>query len=333
MRSILTYLVLAVSITACEPDFLDGIDRKTLFAPPTTAEVGRVADAWYVKPLNPTEYNIDQEVELTTDGTKLKMISYKVGTFKQYAALITHESSEPLPLRMYIGGFDLNNPVNGITLKFKEGRSGEPFVFAMPALRGQALNITVNDVNYTTPISDGAHCDAFEGATDDAIALLKLIENTGQGVDMNRIAVRGGSRGATVALLVAAREPRVKFAIGIAGPTDLLGLTAQSENDATYQCQFLDELKNGTVTLNEARNKMISSSPIYFIQRLPKIQLHMGIHDKIVPVSEGQKFADAMTEFGRGQLIEFYTYDRGHEDIATDNTVLNARIEELLSDL
>jgi dipeptidyl aminopeptidase/acylaminoacyl peptidase len=263
----------------------------------------------------------------------LKMISYKVGSFKQYAALVTHETTETLPLRMYIGGFDLNNPVNGITLKFKEGDSGKPFVFVMPALRGQALNITVNDINYTTPISDGVHCDAFDGAADDAIALLNLVEQVVPGVDINRVAVRGGSRGATVALLVAERDRRVKFAIGVAGPTDLLGLTANSENDATYQCQFLSDLKNGSVTLAEARTKMIASSPLYFITRLPRVQLHLGDHDRIVPVSEGEKLKDAMTDMAMQNSLQLFIYDRGHDDIATDNAELNARIELLLSEL
>jgi dipeptidyl aminopeptidase/acylaminoacyl peptidase len=70
--------------------------------------------------------------------------------------------------------------------------------------------------NILRQFSGGEHCDGFDGAADDIIAFLNVIEETEDRADVQRTTVRGGSRGATVALLVAERDKRVKGAIGVA---------------------------------------------------------------------------------------------------------------------
>jgi dipeptidyl aminopeptidase/acylaminoacyl peptidase len=201
-------------------------------------------------------------------------------------------------------------------------------------MRGQSLAITVNGTEYTTPISEGRHCDAFDQGADDAIAFLNIIEATEQKADASRVAVRGGSRGGTVALLMGERDERVKMAVAIVGPTDMLGLTSQNVNDLTYQCQFLEGLVQKTETLNTARLNMIASSPIFFADRLPKTQVHFAEDDQIVPLSQGVELRTRMTEIGLQDRFEMFVYEgKDHSNIAVDNKEMNDRIEELFSQL
>jgi dipeptidyl aminopeptidase/acylaminoacyl peptidase len=158
-----------------------------------------------------------------------------------------------------------------------------------------------------------------------------VIEQTEDRADMNRITIRGGSRGATVALLVAERDERVKGAIAVAGPVNLLTLASQNENDRTYQCQFLNNLVNGKSSVSSSRSKMIASSPVYFARLLPKTQLHLAENDRIVPVSQGAELTDEMTKVAIQDSLEVFIYKgRTHENIARENPELNQRINEFL---
>jgi dipeptidyl aminopeptidase/acylaminoacyl peptidase len=206
-------------------------------------------------------------------------------------------------------------------------------MIAIPALRGQSLSVTINGRTYNTPVSEGDHCDAFDGATDDVLAFLNLIEQKEGKADVTRTGVRGGSRGGTVALLAGVRDARVKRVVGIVSPTNMLELTAEHENDATYQCQFLSSYKGGISSIAETRKKMLSSSPIFFVQHLPLVELHMGLKDGNVPIKQGYDIETKIDEIGNSARFRLFTYDKGHADIATNNPELAERIESFLSQL
>lgn len=333
-RTVLVFTILCFC-AACdtEDDFLADYNRAELFAAPTAAELDAVRADWSLRDLGVSEYKEEQTVELSDEKTVFKLISYQVSGLREYAALFIPKSGEDLPVRIYVNGFGLGITENSITVA-PDFSTGINSILAIPALRGQSLKVNVEGKTYTTPVSDGIHCDAFDGAADDAIALLNLIESIEPKANVNRTAVRGGSRGATVALLVAVRDKRVKMAFAVAGPTNLLDLTVRNENDPTYQCQFLDDLVNNNRTIAEARQKMLASSPLFFAADLPQTQLHLGKNDRIVPVAEGEKLKQKMEELGNPDLLELFIYeDRGHSDIATGNTALNSRIDSLLSRL
>jgi dienelactone hydrolase len=326
-------ILLVIGISCSEPDFLKGINKQVLFATPTHHELEAVMTDWSSRDLSPKAYAVEQSAEIRSD-LMLKIVSFRVGVDNQYGALLIPDSDTDLPVRMYIGGFKHGNTTNGIGLESDDSGSGEPFIFAFPALRGQSISITINGTEYTSPVSEGVHCDAFDGATDDAIAFLNIIEATEAKADMDRVSVRGGSRGATVALLLAERDKRVKLAIAVAGPANLLTLTSQNENDLTYQCQFLENLVHGTETLAQVRHKMIASSPLFFAAELPKTQLHLAANDDIVPVSQGYELQTEINRLGTQDKFELFMYEgRDHANIATDNQELQERIREFLSQL
>ena len=173
----------------------------------------------------------------------------------------------------------------------------------------------------------------FDKATDDVLAFLNVIQQTEATADVNRTGVRGGSRGGTVALLTGIRDTRVKRVVGIVSPANMLKLTSQNQNDATYQCQFLSAFKNGQATLEETRNKMIASSPIYFVQQLPLAQLHLGLRDVTVPIKQGYDIEERIRSIGNAPKFQLFTYDKTHTDIATNNPQLAQRVELFLSPL
>jgi dipeptidyl aminopeptidase/acylaminoacyl peptidase len=195
------------------------------------------------------------------------------------------------------------------------------------------LEITLNGTRYSSPLSEGLQCDAFDGATDDAIAFLNLIQQTENKADVNRTSMRGGSRGGTVALLAGIRDKRIKKVVGIVSPTNFVKLTALNENDPTYRCQFLSILKSNPSFLVQTRTKLIASSPVYFAQHLPATQLHMGLNDKNVPIDQGYELEQKINQLGMSSNFQLFTYDKTHTDIATNNSEMTNRIEQFLSQL
>jgi dienelactone hydrolase len=328
----LLLFITCLSVSCHEEDFLHGYSRDELFATPTQQELDAVVNDWKSRDLSPKNYSVIQNTEVFPDIT-LKIVSFSVSGHAEYGALLIPTSNTALPVRMFIGGFNLDSPVNAVKLAIDQTFFDDPFIFVFPSLRGQSLRIMVNDVAYTSPASEGEHCEAFDGAADDAIALLNIVESTEPTADMNRLAVRGGSRGGTVALLIGERDKRVKLTIGVAGPTDMIELTSENENDLTYQCQFLGDLANGA-TLSDVRHKMIASSPVFFAKDLPKTQLHLAANDVIVPVSQGEELKKVINDLGQSATFEMFVYEgRSHSNIADNNTDMTDRIKLFLKQL
>lgn len=328
MRLYAILLVICFVISCDEKDdFLSGYNTDELFADPTQQEINDVLADWSSRDLSVKAYNLEQTVQISDDLT-LKMISYNVSGLKEYAALLIPRSDKKMPVRIYLGGFGYDATVNSLNLV--TGSGDMPFIFAMPALRGQSLDIEINGTHYTSQLSEGEHCDAFDAAADDGIALLNVIEGTEPTADIQRTGVRGGSRGATVALLMGERDSRVKMSVAVAGPANLLELTSGMTNDLTYQCQFLDDLVQKRSSVAEARLNMIASSPVFFANRLPKTQMHLAADDKIVPPSQGDELK-LKADPGTFQL--FIYEGRDHTNIASDNKDLKDRIEEFFAQL
>ncbi len=330
---IAAYTAAIATLTCCRKDSVADSDKATLYATPTQTELDSIYHNWQRRDLQMRDYSVVQQSSILNNKYTVKIVSYRVSGYKEYAALLVPNVDSALPVRMYIGGFGLDVTTNSVKVEMDTSSRRPLFIMAIPALRGQSLELSVNEVVYKTPLSEGVHCDAFDGGADDAIALLNVIEKTEPHADVNRTGVRGGSRGGTVALLAGIRDKRVKRVVGVAGPTDMMELTAQHENDGNYQCQFLNPLRSNTETVTAARNRLIASSPLYFAKYLPLTQMYMGLKDEKVPVSQAYKLRDAVGPVGMPAKFELFTFDRGHEDIATNNVELSERIEVFISGL
>jgi dienelactone hydrolase len=312
MEKLFRYLaagLLLLTAAACKKDdYLRGIDQAALFAPPTAAELAAVQADWAGRNLAPNGYRLEQTVPLSS-GAELRFISFLTGPYRTQAAVLVPGGAGPHPVQLQFGGFTAE-PFSVALLAAGSGTAApSPFILAWLAFRGQGLHVTVDGRSYDRPASEGPLGEAFDGATDDAQALLNVVLATVPGADAGRIALRGGSRGGTVALLLAERDARVRRAIDVVGPTDLLSLTQTYRNDPTYQLQFLQELKAGRQSLTQARHRLLASSPLYFAERLPQVQLHLGSTDYIVPPAQGERLRDRLQALGRASQLEYYRYE------------------------
>lgn len=334
-KTIVTALFFMILLGSCKKnDVLRGFDKSALFAPPSTSELDAIKNTWKKRNLNPENIKIE-EVDVINNQLSFQLLSFQLNGYKQYAAALIPKTSKPLPVHLYVYGFALEVPVSYQNIRLAPSDTASlPFIYVMPALRGQSLNFTVNDKMYTSPVSEGTRDDAFDGAADDAIASLNAAIITFKNADTSRVMVRGGSRGGTVALLVAERDKRVKRAAAVAFPTDLLGLTADYQHDSTYQFQFLNALVKGAATLEETRIKMIASSPLYFCSQLPKTQIHFGDKDKITPATQGRLLFNAMEQLGLQYRIEMFVYEGlAHSNIGTNNNEMDNRIQNFFHQL
>lgn len=303
-------------------DFPAGIDKDALFAPPTSAELREIEVDWDKRTLIPTDVKIEQTHAINSQ-LDYKLISFYASGHKQYAGVLVPVTTTPLPVWIYVAGFALNDPVSYQNIK----TSNLNFIYVIPALRGQSLNIIINDAIYKSPVSMGTRNDAFDAAADDVISTLDAVATIFK-ADTSKVMVQGGSRGGTVALLTAERDKRIKLSVGVAFPSDLLTLTASHQNDPTYRFQFLDSLINGAISLAEARKKIIASSPVYFCRRLSKTQIHFGDEDNITPVTQGQILLNTMKDLGKEDSIEFYLYKgKNHQNIGDNNPQMQERIK------
>lgn len=331
--SIVLLLGLTILSGSCQKkDALRGIDKNALFATPTAEELEVIKTTIQQRDLTPHDVSVE-ETHVINSKLSLKLISFRLYGHKQYAGVLLPVSVKPLPVQLFVYGFGLTEPRSYQSVKTSDTAS-LPFIYVVPALRGQLLTLLVNDKTYNTPTSEGTRNDAFDGATDDAIACLNAVATLFKEADTSRVMVRGGSRGGTVALLMAERDKRVKLAAGVAFPTELLKLTSTHQNDPTYRFQFLDALINGTATLEETRVKMIASSPLYFCRQLPKTQIHFGEKDNITAAAQGELLLNAMKTAGLQDSMELFIYkDRGHSDIGTGNNEMEERIHNFFSQL
>jgi dienelactone hydrolase len=313
-------------------DALRGIDKSALFATPTSGELETIQTAWQKRDLAPKDITIE-ETHIINNRLNLNLISFRLFGNKQFAGVLVPVTTKPLPVQLFVYGFSLEDPISYQRIKTSTSdTSSLPFIYVVPALRGQSLTLLVNDIEYKSPLSEGTRNDAFDGATDDVIACLNAVAVAFKEADTSKVMVRGGSRGGTVALLMAERDKRVKLAAAIAFPADLLQLTSTHQNDDTYKFQFLDALINGNATLEETRIKMIASSPLYFCQYLPKTQIHFGGKDNITPARQGEVLFNTMKTLGLEANMEFFIYkDRGHSDIS--NNEMEERIKQFFNQL
>ena len=127
---------------------------------------------------------------------------------------------------------------------------------------------------------------------------------------------------------MAVRDRRIDAVVEFFGPTDFFGPFVRGVvEDAlrgrprdlpglTYlDAQFIQPLQRGELTIQDVRPELIRRSAVYFVDRLPQVQVHHGTADSIVPVSQAQSLIDAMRAAGRtAPAFEFYLYPGGGLD-------------------
>lgn len=315
-----------------------------LFAPPTPEETRRVRIGWKKRDLSPRGVQIVSTGRMNLGHTSatVRIVSHKVHGFLHYGAVIVPEGGDKKGIILEAKGvswdyFPLN--VNGGVLSPRIlGSDQGRFVYMVPSFRGERM--IVDGKEY---VSEGDRTDNWDGATDDALAFLEAALTVTPEADTSHIAVFGKSRGGSVALLAGIRQPRIKRVVDWVGPVDWFeamgtegwsqkelvkdGLRLQSKPNGVagqFIERFLAKSISGGRGLEETRLHMIASSPLYFVQDLPKTQGHYGVKDGMVPVRNAWEFQKA-TAGREDSAIEIFLYGQSGHDLDNDLSVKRTR--------
>ena len=113
-------------------------------------------------------------------------------------------------------------------------------------------------------------------------------------------------------MLASIRDDRVKRVVSLAGPdTYLIDSYIDHPNiKILYENWFLKDLAANGKSIADARERMISCSPLYFIQDMAPTQLHHGTADAAVPFAVLDRMQQAWIDLGRDPVeLETYVYD------------------------
>jgi dipeptidyl aminopeptidase/acylaminoacyl peptidase len=265
-------------------------------------------------------------IDLGHVKAQVRIVSHSVHGFKHYGAIIVPEGAEtgkhPVILDLKGVSWDffplnLNNLISPAFLGADQGR----FIYVVPSFRGEVMKF--DGAEYR---SEGDRTDSWDGATDDALALLNAALKITPQADRARICAFGKSRGGSVALLAGIRDKRITRVLDWAGPADwfalmgsggwtqeeiireaLLKRSQLKEEGGQFIERFLLKAVEGNWKPADVRRKMIQDSPVYFAERLPPTQAHYGVEDEIVPVANGRALAAKV----KGEF--FYHDNAGHD--------------------
>jgi dienelactone hydrolase len=334
-----------------------------VFRAPADQERSAVARDWASRDLTPQNVTIVARERVqqgadrgdqSADTMTALIVAHDVHGFRHYGTIIIPDGATPgcCAVVLQVKSFDPEYAPLDIateepaTAAILDRSLAKKVIYVLPSYRGEAL--TVNGKVFT---SQGDRRNAWDGATDDALALLEVAVRTVPEVDSSRVCVLGMSRGGTIALLAGERSRRIKCVVDISGPVDWFrlmpistpGWTTKEVVEGALRSQqpysggggwylqwFLDSAIAGKWTLSDVRHRMLASSPAYFAERLPPTQAHHGVQDDQVPVANGHALKAEFDRLGRkppAYAVFFYP-DNGHD---TDVLVSYPRIAAFLT--
>jgi acetyl esterase/lipase len=286
----------------------------SLFAKPTAEEIDAVWRDWQSRDLRPTDVTIIDAMPYDLGKVKgeIRFISHRIHGSLHYGAVVVPAGVEPRSCAVIIDA-------KGVSPDYEPRRLDVPtsamvaadndqgrYVVFLPGNRGEQLIF-----RNRTLTSEGDRTNVWDGATDDAIAFLNAALRVTPEADPGRIGIFGRSRGGTVALLAAIRDPRIRAVVAWSAPADhfhLMGHGGWSRRELAEEGlrrksttrglagQFIETFLRRAVArerdLADVRHHLIASSPLYFANRLPAAtQLHYGEDDPVVSAANGRAIA------------------------------------------
>ena len=319
-------------------------DLDALFAQPTADEITQVKEEWDTRTpeVSGVRTELDSEVPAGLGSVRVRILSHTVGGLRHYGAVVTPVGAEPgsLPVILYAHGGD-----GGVDIE-------ETFLLNQ-ILQLQDLSAALVIPSYRSePLRLGDQVFLSEGPpspwdrdVDDTISLLSVALEQAPELDEERVAIVGFSRGGGVGLLTAARDPRIDAVVEFFGLTDLFDEYAREIFEEALDGElrdlpgldYLNEIlvlpwKLGVLSDAEARLELVRRSGVYFVDRLPPVQLHHGTEDTVVAVSQAYRLIEAMDAAGKtDQDFEWYLYaGAGHDITALIGAGAHTRAIEFL---
>lgn len=301
-----------------------GVGIDALSARPTESERELVRADWGRRDTAAYDVRVEARYDLPSSQVML-IISHQTPAGRHFGALLAPTAalepgrSTPVLLNLHGLGREL-------TLKLPDpGDAATPptaIITVWPSFSGESLRF--RDATWT---SDGNPWDFCDGASDDAIRFLNAALEALPGADSNRIVAFGGSRGGTVAMLVALRDERVRRAIAMSSPTDFFDMSLLSHENASvlYGRWLLLPILDGSGAVSDARDRMLRCSPAQFASDLPPTQLHAGTADRSLPWEQTRHLEQTLGDMGRSDFEAHY-YEGGDHDLSAHQGMVRDRV-------
>ena len=278
----------------------------------TQADLTKVESQWRSRELRARNVKIVEEDEIDGGG-KVMIVRHEIDSRAHFGAIIIpdREDLSTAPVVVLPDHLEQNNPTIDIEANITKYRSVElvdNFVWVLPSFRGRFLAYKDNG-----RFSRGDFCDAWDGPTDDTIAMLNVAEELLPEVNFEEVLVWGGSRGGNTAYLMAARDPRVHTVIAIAAPVDFYRESWQ-RGSGQYRCHFFDGRNE-----QQARHDMLASSPLFFEPHdaLQRVIIHHDEGDDIVQPWNAREMAEHLQSHSVDVTLHIYPTE-GHGHLAAE---------------
>ena len=303
-----------------------GSDLDALFAPPTATEIAQVEAEWETREPEVSGVRLELDAAAAAGSLRIRILSHTVGGLRHYGAVVTPAGAEPgsLPVLLYTHGQDDGVEVESMfLLNSLLQAQGLSTAFVVPSYRSEPLRF-----GNRVFLSDGPP-SPWDWDVDDSMSLLSVAFEHAPELDEERVAILGSSRGGAVALLAAARDPRIDAVVEFFGPTDFFGEYAREVFEEALEgelrdlpgLEYLNEAviqpwKLGVLSDAAARREMVRRSAVYFVDPLPPVQLHHGDADAVVAVSQAHRLIEAMRAAGKPEEdFEAHIYPGGGHDL------------------
>lgn len=325
---------LFVSASLCLASSVSAVAQQTPFdyRPISSDDIDSVRAEWASRNLTPKNFEVIYEEN--GEDYRFLIVKHDVQGKVHFGGMLLPyvEDLSGAPVELLADGLSQGNPSISLSNVVISTNLKSPphasFIKIWPSFRGRSL--TFEGAGYF--FSEGDFCDAFDGATDDAIALLNVAQELFPEANFEEILVNGGSRGGTVAQLMGVRDSGVNTIIAADAPVDFYDefWNREERKNYQYQCQFLNRK-----TEAEARLRMLASSPLHFApqESVENVYIHHGENDTIVPSSQASEMAEHLRGFGVD--VEAFVYpDTGHGEYHPDKRPnIRSEIAEFLENM
>jgi len=317
-----------------------------LFIPPSPDEIEDVELDWAARTADIEGFQVEA-VGLGSSNERIEIVSHLSGGDRHFAAIRfpqDYQPGQPHPALILchggLNGVSVDEAANLLST-FPGQCVDDNYFILMPSYRGEALVSS-----FAGPFLSEGETSFADRDVDDVISMLSVVLMQYVDIDDARVAAWGISRGGATAMLLKARDPRVRRVVDLFGFTDLSLPSVQAEafdivnNGATptgigrviYEAAVSPWL-NGTMTLAEARLAWIRRSPVFFVDHLAPIQIHHGLQDLSVEPAHSISLLDQLSALNlpAGE-VEGYLYPNGAHGLSS-LVGQGPRVESFLCDL
>ena len=311
----------ACSDDPVQPDV--SVDLEALFASPTASEVDAISSEWAARASGAVGTTVERDTTVTSGGIdiRVRIVSHQVLGVRHYGAVLSAaDLADPAPVLMYAHPGDEGAAVEDVLLQLSvTGDLAAGFVWIVPSFRSEQLRFAGSSWTSEGPSS------FLDRDVDDAMGLLDVALEIEPLADPDRVGVLGFSRGAGVALLMGARDQRVDRIVGFSGLTDFFDVYIQDVVEEALAGsprdlpgldelneRFIQPLARGEISVDAMRVELVRRSVVQYADDLPMVQIHHGIDDDVVDVSQANSLISTMEALGRGEPdFEGYLYAGG----------------------